>query len=453
VSRVGRTDFGRVAVMRVKSNQANIDVTGAANKFLFDTVACQHNGLEPLVLGFFAILPTSTVVVATGKVLDGLSLAQLIKRVSIRMSPNAPPTAFGKGRAAIIDDMDGPRCLQALHHLSGVPVFPTTGGDLRFMQDGTLVAAGSGSAVNTARSPSADQRRTGPLQMQGPYATGLAAGAQSFVDRVTVFFPIGIRRGEEMGRNGVPMRYFAGKPMGDACQGSSAGEIEIALNTLVDNVAVGWGAESMSILALVMLAPRGHMPVGQILHMSNKRAAENEFKPDLGLRGLLAFHKPLTAAGAQAAHDYTRVRVRLDGVEQEPEQEIATRALADAVLAKPGEQWVTSTTALTHAMATRKVGHGRLIMRNDASILKGDGATEGDLSVIIDETGETAPYEYTDATFCPSTPEVRAATKAYMGVLDVDVAPRNGNKDNVHEDLKAGLPGTTLGTAPKLASG
>lgn len=250
------------------------------------------------VLGYVITAPVVALTIPIAKVLDGLSWAQLITSLTVRMSDGSPPSKRSNGHM-VIEAVDGPRAFQALQYWGRTNVIRVTGGGPYV--DITAPTGGASTVFNGALPLSGnlgDDSR--PLQLQAPLGYGGSAATSAFSDTPTFYIPLVPGVSESKRKSGASAEWWNGEGFG------APGAITIIPATTIDGIAITSYTGTWSLKAVVFVHPDGRIPLPVTPHMRIVQDVGKQIKLLPGIRVAAWLMKPLVA-GATAVYDVTRV--------------------------------------------------------------------------------------------------------------------------------------------------
>lgn len=402
---------------------------GAPTRITFEKLPAMMEGLDLTVLDIIIHLPKPTLTIAIGKALDGISLSQFVQTLTLRMSEGSPASE-SMGGDVLISGMDGPRALEMLHEMSGMPVFLGQG-DSMFTLPAGLVA---GATMPASGGVPTQQRNVGHLFNQGPYGNAASGAPTVWSDDVYIRLPVGHKRGETYGRNAAPAAWWSGSP-GGCCGAGNPGYIEITLSPTIDNVAVAY-AGGFDIEFVCLATEPENVPTPLLPKLRRIDIQSTVYSPDPGITAVLALMKPLLA-GAQQTHNYTQVKLYRDGTEI-IDDNCARNLRAIDCMQEPdreGFRYTFLENALSFAMTARFSRWGYPLVGWFASSVLAPGSAPSQLRIEIANTGEVGNHSFVHGYWSPITDAMRTkasskewSRKAAAGAaVSVIPATRNGN--------------------------
>ncbi len=426
----GKREFGYPMVLSAKKG---FQLSGTLNNqtvtIPLKDIPTTHNGLRFVVQRLMVRLPTATFPITPNRELDGVSMAQLIQTITLRLASNAPPAAYDSANNVLIDGVDGWSAFDALGHISGEPTFFGAYGPLSDVAVPPLSPA-SALTGQTARSLHYRQNRdTGWLHNQGPFGLDITGAASDFAQQVYLNLPIGVNKLEEEPNAGIPANWLNGDA---GCKGScsgSCGELVLVFGTKVDAQDIVWtAADGLDVVVQGMLMPETDLPIPNTPCIRLITSGENNIVTHMGIRQLLEFRKALTAGGAMQTLSYTRVQYLVAGWDViDPDEAVKFPGLAAMNGASPWGQTIAQTTLLGRG-AARFSRAGYPMVAVDKSYIRTQTDVSRDSVVKIVTTGETT-HRLLDVTLTPMRDNFALAATEYSGVPTAKAvaASRNGN--------------------------
>jgi hypothetical protein len=224
------------------------------------------------------------------------------------------------------------------------------------------------------------------------------------------------------------------------CETKGAGYIDLTLGTTVDGQTITWPASiQCDFWALVCTYPDNKQPLPCTPKIGTTQTTDATFRTLFrGTRSMCGFFPGLTAAGAMQTVDYSRVEVRVNGV-QVTESEVALNLLAISLGYDPSLQkgfgWTLSQTALTGRAAARYTRWGMPLIawRGSNLLAPCDPMRLTEIKVI---SAVTTTHNWLDICQTPITDDVRTSALKWAGSqgagTSVKQATDNGNQSPVY---------------------
>lgn len=270
---------------------------GQSTKFRLDRVPTKIGLSNVGVLGFLVGTPTVSFPIAAGKLVDGVTLSQLLSSIRLTLSPMAPPAAI-EGGAILIDSVSGYDVLNALALISGQEVI-AIGADL-FVPDAT----GNGvTDPDASYWKGAFKRQVGWLHQVGPFGEGAPTTGSTFSDRVWFYLPVGTDR-NPIGSAAIPADWFR--------SGGLGGELAITSGSSVDGATVTYSG-TWDLYAVCLLTG-DVLPVPAVPRVRKYTFTQSSLRvQNSGHTHLIAFSPPLFT-GAVQNPSYSSVELRIGDV-------------------------------------------------------------------------------------------------------------------------------------------
>lgn len=415
----------------------------SASRYTFDDFSCL--GINRTRMGVLAIVVrirgnTYSVPTVANTIVDGVSLSQIVKTVSIKLADNSPPAKFDTGDM-LVNAMDNYRAMQMLAYMSHKPVIwmAQQGNehiDIAVQPEALL------SPLN-AMAPVDQSRTRGWLQNCGPYfVTGDTP--DTIEDDIYLIYPIGCQAGEPHGSCAIPVNWFTGER--DGCAKTGPGYIELTLNTKMDNQTITWtesiNADFYAIVCNYNVADQP-IPVTPKIRTVNTR--ESTFRTSAkGMRKFLAFMPQLSDAGAMQTQDYTRVEQYVGGAII-VESQLNLNQISQMYFGNYNDDRFFDVTAvdttLKYRQATRlSRGFTPLLMYPDSNIHGVGNIDEREEIKVV--TAVTDFHQLVELTLNPITADVRAAAAEWAAgnQLSISSSTSNGNQPQLYTGKDQAIP-------------
>ncbi len=290
----------------------------AEQRVSFENIPKESRGKRLALVGLVLELPLAAFTGAGSKSGDGVSISQLLGDVSIAYAAGSPEAA-ALGHQMMVDRVDGPALLQLLSARSGVGVIAGLGHSVSWSQTVAAADVTGPGKIGCAQTLARTIANGNWLQFVGPTFAADATTTLAFSERVRIYLPLGLRARHGF-EHAIPVPDLAGQGYGTCTSGGAAGWLSFVLGQTVDGQAVTWttsGDNARLEVHAVCVEVEDKLAMPPAWCIDKFETQEKTITLNPGAHEFIGFVKALNA-GAQPAHDYTLVSLRVDGDELLP---------------------------------------------------------------------------------------------------------------------------------------
>lgn len=409
--KLGGKEYG-LGARAIKFYSKAIDSATTEKTISFENIPKEIRGKRLALLAIVLELPLAAWTQAASKNCDGVSIAQLLgDAITIQYAAGAPETK-GLGDRLMVDRIDGHALLQILSARSGMGVLASIGHDAAISATvGAADVVGPGK-VGNLQALAQVVANGAWLQFVGPCVVSDSTTSAAASEKIRVCLPIGMRAGHGI-EHAIPVPSLAGQGYGTCTSGGEAGSLKFTLGQTVDGQTVTWttsGDNALLEAHAIVVELEDKLPMPPAWRLDRFETSEKTITLNPGAHEFIGFVKALSS-GAQVAHDYTLVNLRVDG-----DDVIATEAgdhmvgMSTMYNVKSHRFGFTETDAALGSItqtARRANFCYPLAFSHAESLLKMVGSDrEGAVKVYISTTGESS-HRLLASRYAPITDEQR----------------------------------------------